>query len=82
MKLHGGKIRRANIALGAVGPTAIRPRQTENFLAGQPFTVAVMRQAGEIAAREIAPISDVRGSAEYRLQLTRNILLKYFHDLP
>jgi xanthine dehydrogenase small subunit len=40
-----------------------------------------MRKAGEIAIGEITPISDVRGSAEYRYQLTRNILLKYYHNL-
>ncbi len=34
----------------------------------------------ELAFAEITPISDVRGAADYRFQLTRNILLKFFHE--
>ena len=39
-----------------------------------------MQAAGDIAASEITPITDVRGAAEYRTQLTRNILLKFFYQ--
>jgi xanthine dehydrogenase small subunit len=39
-----------------------------------------MQRAGEVAVAEIAPISDVRGAADYRYQLTRNILLKFYHE--
>jgi hypothetical protein len=40
-----------------------------------------MQQAGKIAREEIRPISDVRGSADYRLQLGENILTKFFLDV-
>jgi xanthine dehydrogenase small subunit len=80
MRLDGGSIASVAIALGAVGPTIIRPRQTEDFLRGQPFTEATMRQAGELAVSEVSPISDVRGSADYRYQLTRNVFLKFYHE--
>jgi xanthine dehydrogenase small subunit len=39
-----------------------------------------MRAAGDVAVSEVTPISDVRGSADYRLQLTRNVLLKFYHE--
>jgi len=39
-----------------------------------------MRAAGDVAVGEISPISDVRGSAAYRYQLTRNALLKFYHE--
>ena len=39
-----------------------------------------MQQAGDVAIAEITPISDVRGAADYRYQLTRNILLKFYHE--
>ena len=81
MQFDGEEIVQARIALGAVGPTVIRPRQTEDFLAGQPFTEQTMQQAGELAVDEDSPISDVRGSEAYRLQLTKNIFLKYFYDI-
>jgi xanthine dehydrogenase small subunit len=33
-----------------------------------------------VAAGEIRPLTDVRGSADYRLQLARSVLLKFFHE--
>jgi xanthine dehydrogenase small subunit len=81
MRMDGNRIAVASIALGAVGPTIIRPRRTEAYLSGKPLTEQVFREAGKLAADEIAPISDVRGSVEYRTQLTRNILLKFFYSV-
>ena len=78
MRLDGERIADARIAFGAVGPVVIRARQTEDFLRGQPFDEATMRAAGDVAVGEITPISDVRGSAEYRYQLTRNVLVKFY----
>lgn len=80
MRLDGEEIADARIAFGAVGPTIIRARQTEQFLLGKPFTESTMRAAGGVAVGEITPISDVRGSAEYRYQLTRNVLVKFYHE--
>jgi xanthine dehydrogenase small subunit len=80
MQLNGNTITDARLALGAVGPTVIRPRRTEEFLRGRPFDEDTMRAAGDVAGGEISPISDVRGSAQYRYQLTRNVLLKFYHE--
>jgi xanthine dehydrogenase iron-sulfur cluster and FAD-binding subunit A len=33
-----------------------------------------------VAVAEITPISDVRGAADYRYQLTRNVLMKFYFD--
>jgi len=80
MRLDGDTIAEAALAYGAVGPTVIRLHRTEEFLSGQPFTEETMREAGEIAVKEITPISDVRGSKDYRYQLARNVLLKFYHQ--
>ncbi|MFM7183968.1 MAG: xanthine dehydrogenase small subunit [Planctomycetota bacterium] len=76
----GDRIATARVAYGGVGPTVVRMRNTEQALAGKPFTEATFRQAGDAAAAEIRPLSDVRGSADYRLQLARSVLLKFFHE--
>ena len=39
-----------------------------------------MQAAGDVAIDEITPISDVRGSQDYRYQLARNVLLKFYHE--
>jgi xanthine dehydrogenase small subunit len=80
MQLDGESIAEAAIALGAVGPTVIRARKTEAFLRGRIMDEETMRLAGDVAVGEITPISDVRGAADFRYQLTRNILLKFFHE--
>jgi xanthine dehydrogenase small subunit len=80
MRLAGETISEAAVAFGAVGPTVIRARRTEDFLRGRPLDEDTMQQAGDIAVAEISPISDVRGAADYRYQLTRNILLKFYYE--
>jgi xanthine dehydrogenase small subunit len=80
IRLDSETIDKAAIAFGAVGPTVIRARETEAFLRGRPLDEDTMRAAGNVAVDEIAPISDVRGGADYRYQLTRNILLKFYYE--
>jgi xanthine dehydrogenase small subunit len=80
MRLDGATIADAAIAFGAVGPTIVRAGKTESFLRGRPFDDETMRLAGDVAVAEITPISDVRGAADYRYQLTQNIFLKFFYE--
>jgi xanthine dehydrogenase small subunit len=80
MRLDGESIADVAIALGAVGPIVIRARKTEAFLRGRVLDEETVRRAGDITVAEITPISDVRGAADYRFQLARNILLKFFHE--
>jgi carbon-monoxide dehydrogenase medium subunit len=54
------------IVLGAVAPTPIRARNAEAILEGQTLTEALAAKAGDEAAKESKPISDVRSSADYR----------------
>lgn len=57
---------RVRIVLGAVAPTPIRARAAEAAVEGQVLAEALAEKAGEIAAEESKPISDVRSSADYR----------------
>ncbi len=59
-------IARARIALGSVAPTIVRAAAAEAFLAGQLLTPETIQRAAELAVTAAQPISDVRGSAEYR----------------
>jgi carbon-monoxide dehydrogenase medium subunit len=70
----------ARLTLAAVAPTPVRAREAEAFLVGKPLDQAAMTQASELAAKAAAPISDVRASAAYRIEmvkvLTRRTLQK------
>ncbi|MFQ5879709.1 MAG: FAD binding domain-containing protein, partial [Dehalococcoidia bacterium] len=61
----------ARIALAAVAPTPIRAGEAEAYLEGQMLEPQHLAQAGELAARATRPISDVRGSADYRRELVK-----------
>lgn len=64
--MESGWITGARVALGAVAPTPRRSRRAEATLLGCRPTAQLLAQAGEAAAAECAPISDVRGSAAHR----------------
>jgi carbon-monoxide dehydrogenase medium subunit len=66
---ENGRIEQARIALGAVAPTPVRAPQAEASLAGQRPGQEAFAQAAELAASECSPISDLRGSADFRLHL-------------
>jgi xanthine dehydrogenase small subunit len=80
MKRTDGRVDTIRIAYGGVGPVVLRLGRTEEFLAGRPFDLDTFAAAGEIARDEIAPISDVRGAREFRLQLAGNILSRFYYD--
>jgi xanthine dehydrogenase small subunit len=81
LQYRQGKIIQAALAYGGVGPTVVRLTNTEAFLQEKPFELSTFEEAGKLVVNEISPISDVRGSSQYRYELARNILLKFFHDV-
>ncbi|HET9477663.1 MAG TPA: xanthine dehydrogenase family protein subunit M [Dehalococcoidia bacterium] len=66
-----GRTDSARIALGAVAPTPVRAPKAEAWLASQSAGDEAFARAAEIAAGECSPISDLRGSAEFRQHLVR-----------
>ena len=60
----------ARIAVGAVAPTPLFVREAGDALAGQPVSDESIRRAAGIVMDAARPISDMRGTAEYRKHLT------------
>jgi len=73
---RNGAFHLARIALGAVAPTPIRARKAEAFLANKKPDENIIRQAAAIAADECSPISDIRASREYRIELIKELSLR------
>lgn len=69
VELQDGICALARVALGGVAPQPVRVRSVEEMLAGSEVTGDVPRQAGQLAAGDVSPPSDVHGSAEYRRKL-------------
>ncbi len=74
-------ISHARIALGSVAPTIVRAAEAEAYLAGKELTDEVIAHAAELAAAAARPISDVRGSAEYRRDMVRVLTARALRQL-
>jgi CO/xanthine dehydrogenase FAD-binding subunit len=64
------------VALGSVAPTVVRLPRTEAALAGG----ATPEQARALVLEEIAPIDDIRSTAEYRRQVAANLVSRWWRD--
>jgi xanthine dehydrogenase small subunit len=74
---RGGRASTApRLALGSVAPTVVRAPQTEAALAGG----ASLEDAQRTLAAEIAPIDDIRSTAEYRRRVASNLLARFWAD--
>src|SRR5258708_36564378 len=70
-RLEGSRIAEVRIAVGSVAPTVIRCVQTEEVLTSDRWFIEAARAA---FISEIAPIDDIRSTANYRLRLAANLL--------
>ncbi len=74
---HSRRITRARIAYGGVAATPVRIQSAEAFLLGKKWNEETMPEAQAVIAAHLRPLSDHRGSAEYRLAMTQTLLQKF-----
>jgi xanthine dehydrogenase small subunit len=77
IRLANGTVADVRIAYGGMAAIPKRATECEQVLRGQPWAEATMAQGREALARELAPISDMRASAAYRLLAAQNLLTKF-----
>jgi aerobic carbon-monoxide dehydrogenase medium subunit len=71
-----GTIRQAGIAITAVGAKAMRVNVAEAMLVGQKPSLELLRAAAEEAPKIATPNADQRGSAEYKKDMARVLVLR------
>jgi len=81
LKYNNNTIRDIIIAFGGVAPIPFIAHKTCNFLKNKPINKNIIKQASEIAYQEVNPISDIRGSEQFRRILVRNHIIKHFNKL-
>jgi xanthine dehydrogenase small subunit len=79
--VEGGVVTSARIAFGGMAGTPKRASAAEAALMGQPWTEATVEVAAKAMAGDFTPLSDMRASAAYRMQVAQNLMRRYFHDL-
>jgi len=71
LTIHDGRCVNARIALAAVAPVPLRASAAEERLQGESISPALIEEAAQLAVQAASPISDQRGSAEFRRHLVR-----------
>ncbi|MHC1704694.1 MAG: FAD binding domain-containing protein [Tenuifilaceae bacterium] len=81
LKVVDNKIADCYISAGGVSPIPLFLKKTSDFLKGKLISSEIILEANEILQEEISPISDVRGSEEYKRLLLRQLFFGHFIKL-
>jgi CO/xanthine dehydrogenase FAD-binding subunit len=74
LDMDGKTCRKARVAAGSVAPIPMRAYRVEKFLEGKEINATLLEECMAVVKEEISPISDIRGSLEYRSYVTSMIL--------
>lgn len=75
-----GRIARARFAFGGVAATPVRLIDAEQAIVGQPWDEAAVERVQAIIERSLAPMSDHRGSRDYRLHVSSSLVEKFWWE--
>ncbi|GAB3650397.1 xanthine dehydrogenase small subunit [Hymenobacter agri] len=78
LRVENGLIQAARVSAGGVGPVPLYLDRTSAFLQGRELTAETVSAANEVMQAEISPISDVRGTSDYKRLLLRQLLWAHF----
>jgi xanthine dehydrogenase small subunit len=78
IELDGETVRAVRLAYGGMAAVVKRAAAAEAALVGQPWSEASVRAAQAALASDFKPLSDMRASAAYRLQVAQNLLQRFW----
>jgi xanthine dehydrogenase small subunit len=78
IELDGDTVRAVRLAYGGMAATVKRAALAETALLGQPWAPPAVAAAQAALARDFAPLSDMRASSGYRLQVAQNLLQRFW----
>ena len=81
IRCEDGIIREITLAMGGVAPIPLILKATGNYLFGKQVCKEEIEGAFPIVQQEISPINDIRGSAEYKRLLARQLIIAHFTKL-
>jgi xanthine dehydrogenase small subunit len=78
IELDGERIAAARLAYGGMAATVRRAALAEAALRGQPWTESTLQAAMAALASDYTPLTDMRASAGYRMQVAQNLLRRFW----
>jgi xanthine dehydrogenase small subunit len=79
--LEDNTIQNSNISVGGVAAIPKYLHETSSFLNGKTLNTQLILEANNMLQEEISPISDVRGSSDYKRLLARQLFIVHFIEL-
>lgn len=76
--LERGVVVHIRIAFGGMAGIPKRALNAENAILGKAWSEASVRAAMQVLSNDFAPVSDMRASSEYRMQVAQNHLLRFW----
>jgi len=80
-RVEKGIIKSVRISAGGVSPVPLFLKNTSEYLSDREITPSLLNDATAIIQSEISPISDVRGSEEYKRILLNRLFFAHFIEL-
>jgi xanthine dehydrogenase small subunit len=81
LEIEDDCVKTVRIAFGGMAAVPKRARHCEKVLRGQLFTQQAINDAKQALCQDFSPMSDVRASSEYRMQVAQNLLQKCFIEI-
>ena len=81
VSVEDGTVTDARIAFGGMAGTPHRAHKVEAALVGQTWTAETIATAAALFSEDYTPMSDMRASADYRLEVARNLLHRYYAEM-
>lgn len=78
----GNIVRRARFAFGGVAATPLRVTEAEATATDHPWNAATVARVQQIIGATLKPMSDHRGSKEYRLAMSQSLVEKFWSEHP
>lgn len=74
------KMYQVKCVMGGMAATPASGKQIANALNGQTFSLENLQQAAQYIEADFKPLSDVRASSHYRLQVSKNLLQRIWYQ--
>jgi CO/xanthine dehydrogenase FAD-binding subunit len=72
-----GTVEDVRLAFGSLAPTVRRLAAAESFLRGRMLDAASTARAAELLTADVSPIDDIRSTRDYRLAVSRNLIVRF-----
>jgi len=76
LRMKNGLCEDIRLGLNSVASTIVHATKAENVLRGREVTDARLQELGEVAATEVDPMDDNRGSAEYKREMVKVLVTR------